>query len=474
MDILPEMTHKIKILLDGLIHIRHNPTRHMIYDQTDPKSIEEYAQRAVGRSLREAVGTDCITYKTPGKGGFGQILEEMYFGIKPGNRPEPDFLAAGVELKSFPVKRLKNGKLVAKERVSLGMIDYGAVVDEEWETSTLLKKNKLIQFVVYLHEEGRNYCDMKIVAAKLWKPSEEDLKIIADDWSAIVEKIRSGGAHELSEGDTLYLGAVTKAQNSREMRTQPFGPSAKRRAFSLKQSYVNQILGQLLGKEVTDAESVIHGKADYSQGRTFEDIVKARFEPYIGMTVEQVHERVGQDLNPKAKDYFAAVARRIMGARSRRVKEFEKAGIIMKTVRLRANGTPKEAMSFPAFKFKGLVQEIWDESALKSTLESRFFFVAWQYDEAGQLRLRNVKFWNMPVADLEGEVKKTWEDTRNRILAGRADDLPKSTESEICHVRPHGMNAADTDETPGGRRLPKQAFWLNVSYIKDVLQNQMW
>lgn len=34
-----------------------------------------------------------------------------------------------------------------------------------------------------------------------------DLEIIRQDWQTIVEKIRNGKAHEISEGDTNYLGA---------------------------------------------------------------------------------------------------------------------------------------------------------------------------------------------------------------------------------------------------------------------------
>ena len=47
-----------------------------------------------------------------------------------------------------------------------------------------------------------------------WKFSEEDLKIIKHDWNLINGKILKGKAHELSEGDTFYLGACTKGSTA--------------------------------------------------------------------------------------------------------------------------------------------------------------------------------------------------------------------------------------------------------------------
>lgn len=57
---------------------------------------------------------------------------------------------------------------------------------------------------------------------QLFSPPEEDMKIIEHDFNVIKDKICAGKAHELSEGDTLYLGAATKAATSEDRREQPF------------------------------------------------------------------------------------------------------------------------------------------------------------------------------------------------------------------------------------------------------------
>ena len=45
---------------------------------------------------------------------------------------------------------------------------------------------------------------------KLFTPPIDDLKIIEEDYKTIIDKIAEGKAHELSESDTMYLGACTK------------------------------------------------------------------------------------------------------------------------------------------------------------------------------------------------------------------------------------------------------------------------
>ena len=47
--------------------------------------------------------------------------------------------------------------------------------------------------------------------------------IIKKDWELINQKIKDGKAHELSEGDTFYLGACTKGSTAaKSLRKQPF------------------------------------------------------------------------------------------------------------------------------------------------------------------------------------------------------------------------------------------------------------
>ncbi len=169
------------------------------------------------------------------KGAQGLLIESEAYGILANSRKEPDFVLAGYELKVTPIKKNKNGTISSKERLVLNIINYMAENTENFYESSLWKKNELILILFYLFEENKPKEEMSIIKAYLYDYPEEDLKTIINDWQIIAGKIKNGLAHELSEADTMYLGACTKGKNSQSMRFQPNSPiKAKQRAYSLK------------------------------------------------------------------------------------------------------------------------------------------------------------------------------------------------------------------------------------------------
>ena len=82
---------------------------------------------------------------------------------------------------------------------------------------------------------------------------------------------------------------------------------------------------------------------------------------------------------------------------------------------------------------------------------------------------RGANFWNMPYED-KLEAQKVWEKTKNQIMEGHAENLPKKSDNRVAHVRPHAKNASDTLDTPQGAQLVKKCFWLNSSYIQSQLR----
>lgn len=165
----------------------------------------------------------------------------------------------------------------------------------------------------------------------------------------------------------------------------------------------------------------------------------------------------------------------------RNTQEFQNANIIPKTIRIQKNGSIKESMSFPTFKFTEIVHEEWEESELREYIEpAKFLFIIFKEREDGQYAFERIKFWNIPAEDLE-EVKCVWERTVQTIKDGVRlervnnevrNNLPKSTESRVAHVRPHARNASDTYPLPDGREMTKQCFWFNSSYIKQIVEGR--
>ena len=78
--------------------------------------------------------------------------------------------------------------------------------------------------------------------------NEDDKRQFEEDWNIIVNKIRSGNAHLLSESDTRYLGAYTKGSTAaKSLRKQPNNDVlAKQRAFSFKTQYMRELLNRQL------------------------------------------------------------------------------------------------------------------------------------------------------------------------------------------------------------------------------------
>jgi len=454
------------------------------YNPNDKNSILEFAKLLKGKTLREACDKSILKHNYSGKGNFGQILEKFYFLYEPNSDSEPDFAIAGLELKSTPLKQLQNKEYRSKERLVLNIINYIEVVNQDFETSSFWKKNANILLIFYLHQAGYDILDYLIKLVDEWNFPKTDLEIIKKDWQLIKQKIADGKAHELSEGDTFYLGACTKGANSNSTRKQPFNDiPAKQRAYSLKQGYVNHIIASI-ANEATGIYGKLIPSVAVAKKQTIEEIVISKFKPYYNKTVEQILEKTGVKINTTAKSFYANLTKAILGIElDKEIEEFEKAEIIVKTVRLKENNLPKEDISFSNFKYEEIVNEEWDESNFKNILEHKFLFVFFQFENE-VLVLRKVKFWNMPYTDIL-EAEKVWAKTKNIVSKGkivrevkdgiRYTNFPNKSFNSVSHVRPHATNAADTyplptkDKFTKAKKYTKHCFWLNSTYVRDEI-----
>lgn len=456
------------------------------YDINSADSIIAFAKKLKGQTLREACDVAIEEHGYKGKGNFGQVLERFYFGCEPNSDSEPDFVEAGIELKSSPLKILKNGEFRSKERLVLNIINYLEVHKDKFENSSFWKKNAHLLLVFYLHDKDLDLLDYIIKLVDGWTYPDEDLKIIKHDWETINKKIIDGKAHEISEGDTFYLGACTKGATAlKSYRDQPFSEEkAKQRAYSLKQGYVNHIIASIAQSEPGIYGKILNQQGILDEADTIESIVISKFKPFYGKSAAQIEEELGLSLNRKAKSYFASLTNAILGLQlGQKIEEFEKADIRVKTIRLKENNLPKESMSFPTFQYQKLVDIDWEDSDFKALLESKFFFVFYQF-KGTDLVLRKVKFWNMPYSDI-GEAKNVWQEIIELVKQGKivrevtAKGVRKTffsnVKNKVSHVRPHAQNANDTyslpvaDQHTGLMEYTKHCFWLNASYIRDEI-----
>ena len=258
------------------------------------------AKQAEGMTFRDIDQTGRINNERA-KGHLGQIIEESFFGYEVNSEKEADFANLGVELKVTPIKKNKNGTISAKERLVLNIINYHEEVQRKFETSSFWQKNAKLLLMFYLWTPGLKRADYKLIKSYLHTYPEEDLAIIEQDWKIIVEKIREGRAHELSEADTNYLAASTKGASKKSLRTQPFSDEpAMQRAFSLKQSYMTALVRNIIRKE--DLKRITTSKE--LKEKSFPQILEEKFKPYIGMSIDDISKKIDYKINYGRKNFL--------------------------------------------------------------------------------------------------------------------------------------------------------------------------
>lgn len=475
-----------------------------IHDSKD--DILRYGRQLVGMSIRDILDlyrsqiTEDIPkkyFKTTKKGFEGDIVEQLFFGIDANTRQEADLKVAEVELKVTCIEERRNGSYKAGERLSITNIDFNGPIEPDFFKSHVWEKIHFILLVQYLRNRSIPKFDYQFKFVNLFTPPEEDLLIIQNDYAKINEYLVTGRAHLLSESLTDYLGAATKGSKAiKSMRPQYYGDHslARKRNYSLKIQYMEFVLHNYIISGNEKSERIIKDSR-ILRHHTFEEYARNLVSSKIGTSDEELCRELKMEYKPKKnKQMWAGIVFRLLGIIGDRAEEFEKAGIQVKTIRRGANGQVKESMSFPAFEFKELVKEKWENSEVfRFFSETRFLLVEF-VEKNGTFVLGSAKFWGMPMDDLEGPVRTSWQRTvdtiKNGVVLTRNADgtignnLPKSSDDLILHVRPHADKAAyrfedgteignvekDANELPDGRWMTTQCFWLNKSYVESILK----
>lgn len=435
------------------------------------------------------------------KGGMGTLIEERFFGYKANSDQEPDFPEAGVELKASCMDKKKDGDYSAGERLVLTMIPLDGPIEDDFFSSHVWRKSEKILLVYYERDRSlADKYDQVIKYVKIITPSQEDLQIIQADYDKIASIVKAGKAEDLSESLTSYLGACTKgATAEKSLATQYYPPhaKAKKRAFCFKRSYMDYILHSQIMGAATQAESIIKD-ANKLDDMTFEQYVLSRLRPHVGKTDVELCEMLGLEYKGN-KSQWSQIVYALLGIRGDRAEEFEKANVSVRTVRIEERGTIIESLSLDTFKFRDIMAQDWEGSALRMYFEeTRFLFVSFIKSGAG-IKLSGARFWSMSMKDIEGPLRECWERTKEIIERGVEltakierngktvieNNLPKKSDANsIAHVRPHtskrGYRLEDGsvygepdkygDELPDGRVMTKQSFWLNSEYVYGIVR----
>lgn len=490
-----------------------------MYDKNNPLSIEEFAKKLRGHTFQDIIeGTIqshvSKNYKSVSdvkesygnvmrKGGLGNLLEKLYFGYEINNNSDADFQSAGVELKVSPYEIKKDGSKRAGERLVLSMISYSKPVDFDFYESHLWKKCRLLLLIYYLRDKKlKSNLMYRIDYVKLFTPPAADLKIIEDDYKVIINKIVSGKAHELSESDTMYLGACTKGSTAEKSTVPQYYNKyvlARKRAFCYKVSYMTSVLNNYIANSKDTFEPIIKDVKDLEK-QTFSEYIIRKINSYVGSTDRELCTIFNREYNNNKSQWYDLIFR-MLGIKSNNALEFQKANIVVKAIRLNSKGKIVESSPLPQINFLELIKEEWEESALYRYLsETKFLFVIYKQFE-DEYVLKGCQLWNMPLSDLNEIVQKGWNDIKRVIIDGVKlykvkhkngivfkNNLPKKKDNSIIHIRPHARKSyyilengvrfgpgsiSDADMLPDGRWIPKQSFWINNTYILSILNKEL-
>lgn len=489
-----------------------------------PDEVKKRAEEAIGHPFKEVFELaqefrrENGLKEKHGKGDIGQAYEEGWFNYACNEKIEPDFKEADIELKVTPFLINSRGYR-AKERLSLGKINYKDENWKEYKKSRFWMKNHHLIIMYYQYIKGKKreeFSVQKVDEIILDQLPERDKVIIQHDWEKIAKYVREGKAHELTERDFMYLSPARKGSGGNEkVKYDIRYPKAKPRAYSFKKSYMTKLFNErmLSSEEI----SYILPDTNLLKENEFDDILLETIKKYLGRTVESLKKEFPDyrngysDKNDIIKQIYKSKCD------LEKTDEFQKANYKLRTITVDEKGMPTQDMSFSVFDFGELLKEKkWTESIVYDEMvDAKFLLVLFSKNTEGKEILNNALIWHIPKKD-ENKVKEVWKETRRVIKNGiklkqkishnkkgqlifiYENNFPKSNFNGVAHMRNKAgaseyfcesvnsvklKNAAevitlknipeDLKEIciPTGEYMTKQCFWFNKKYMKQQIQS---
>ena len=487
----------------------------------------EYTSNIKGKTFKEIDSENLLSntslYRQ--KGLLGHVVETGFYKYPRNSDSKADFEELDIELKVTGYVKNKNGSLRAKERLVLSKINYNKIINETFESSHVLGKCRKMLIIWYEYDSTKEAKDFLITDYQLYDMTK-DFKVFNNDFEIIKGKVLDGRAHELSEGDTSYLGACTKARTSSDRTTQPFSDIlSKPRAYSLKNAYMTGILRENNTKPTTILKfkstpekplktSSPYDKLEYNQptlsefkedstentkiesfeqitpsqfkessGNDFKTVleyVKTKFKPYFGKTqIEILEEITGKKYFEKIpKNISKMISDELIGKDEDLPEKndlFAKTSFIIKNLPIQENGKPRERMSFKTISLSDF-EEDWEDSFWKNYFEETTIITIC-YSEKNKSRngyriLSDVKQITFNENDLES-FEKTYNQIKMAIDKKDVNLLPTSAngfKNQLLEIAPKGVKGDNAYVNFFKRDKTKVAFMISKKLLIEKLK----
>ena len=175
------------------------------------------------------------------KGWIGVLLE-IWLGASAGSKPEQDFAALGVELKTIPVDSL--GRPLETTFVCVAPLTGNTGVT--WETSHVRHKLKRVLWIPVDGERSIPLAERRVGSPLLWSPNEEEDQQLRLDWEELMDMIVLGHVERITARHGEVLQLRPKAANARAL-TEAIGANGEPiltlpRGFYLKKNFTRALL----------------------------------------------------------------------------------------------------------------------------------------------------------------------------------------------------------------------------------------
>jgi DNA mismatch repair endonuclease MutH len=208
-----------------------------------------------GRTLKQACASLGIPWNPDFRNkGTSGLIGELILGLENNGICGPDIRDISVEVKYLPVYM---DKRIPKEPTQITMINFEALILEDWRSATMRKKIEKVFWVGYEVSRSRiawDQSDYRLLGCHLEIMPPEDLAVCERDWKEIRTLTARGDADSLSCSMGRFIEPKTKGKNNQDVRRAPgkngMTMMARRRAFYFKKEYTKtRVIPAILGRQ---------------------------------------------------------------------------------------------------------------------------------------------------------------------------------------------------------------------------------
>lgn len=443
----------------------------------------------------------------------GDVIEQSVFGYSADSYQRPDLNIDGneVELKTTGIKINKKNeqKYEAKEPMSITAVSPETIINEEFYDSNFWHKLENLLLVYYHYDSEKTvkaieYAKFYIKGYEFHKFSEEDEKILKNDWTIVRNFIRN--LHEnykQPEKEYYRISSELRPQLMFIDIAPKFNYEKRQRGrFRLKRATVTNIVQNHFGNSLEQLPN------NYDTYAELDCKLHSLTSQYKGKTIKELIEILDISYDTTKNDVAKSITEQIVvsmfGAKKAKkiskVELFNKIGLNGKTITVTKTGDRTEDMKLFRIDFDEWCAE---ETAFEDSLlyqyfsENQFLFIVFEESNKNDKLLENkfigFKRFSFSEEFINNECKKVWDEVRNLVINKKLEEniclnkdnnpilnktgelktvlnFPKSADNNIF-LRGSGKDSTDKRECVNGINMYYQNVWIKGKYITELLKD---